>query len=79
MTTVRWNDDRLDDMARTLEKLETESQSTRNLVAVHDLQIMEIVREKKQKSDHGFEVRLMLAATLLGQLGTIIALVLTVR
>jgi len=68
----RWTDERLDDMARTLEKLEDREGATQNLVAAHDLQLLEIEREKRTKGEHRWALYLVAASVALGELAQIL-------
>lgn len=69
---MRWSDDRLDDLARTVEKNSGRQDATQNLVAALDLKVTEMERERRLGQDHRFSIRLMLGGLLIGQAGEIL-------
>lgn len=76
---TRWTDDRLDDMAKTLEKLETRQDTTQNVAAAVDLRVTEFERERRLGRDRQFALRLALATVALGQVAEITVLLLKVH
>lgn len=81
-----WSDKRLDDrfllMDQTIEKLSSRVDLQANVVATHDIAVSELKRNEAiqqdaelKKRDRSFELRLGLLLVFLGQLGTIVALV----
>ena len=59
-------------MARTLEKLEGREATTQNIVAAHDLQLLEIERKERTKGEHRWALYLVALSVTLGELGQIL-------
>jgi hypothetical protein len=74
---VRWNDDRLDDLARLVQQNDQRIDALQNLAAAHDLHLTEMERERRSRLDQRFSFRLALLTVLIGQVGTILTVLLT--
>lgn len=72
----RWSDERLDDMAATVKHNDERLDATQNLLAAHDLQLIEMVKEREAKKGRQFDMRVAVAVVFVGQLGTIVTLIL---
>lgn len=73
----RWSDDRLDDLARIVARNDERLDHVQNIVAAHDLHMVEIERERRSRLEQRFSFRLAMLTVSLGQIGTIIAVILT--
>lgn len=67
----KWQDERLDDLADLARGNDRRLDTLQNLVAVHDLQLIEMKREQTARTEHRFQVNLMLLAVLLTSIGTL--------
>lgn len=72
-----WQDERIDDLAKLVHENSKTLDATRNVVAAHDLQLIELDRARRAKSEHGFALQLAAASVFIGQLATIVTLILT--
>lgn len=73
---MRWTDDRLDDMAKTIEKHDNRLDSTQNLLAAHDLQLLEMQRAERTKGERHFALYLLGVSIVAGQIAQIVTLIL---
>lgn len=74
----RWDDYRLDDMAKALEKLEKRQDAAQSVLAAHDVELTEIKRDSKRRehddelrSQRTFNIRLAILTVLAGELATL--------
>jgi hypothetical protein len=75
----RWQDDRIDDLASLARSSDHRLDSLQNLVAVHDIQLTEIQRDKVARANHGLQWRLMLAGVVLTLLASLVTTYITIQ
>jgi len=67
----KWQDERLDDLADLVRADNLRLDTLQNLVAVHDIQLIELKRDVSTREDHRWQLQLMLFAVLLTSIGTL--------
>lgn len=72
----KWQDERLDDLADLARGSATRLDTLQNLVAVHDIQLIELKRDIATREDHRWSLQLMLLGVLLTSIGTLVVAIL---
>lgn len=73
----RWQDERIDDLATLARANQTRLDTLQNLVAVHDIQLIELKRDLTARTEHRWQMQLTLLAVLLTSIGTLVATVIS--
>lgn len=73
----RWSDERIDDFALLVRKNDERLDNIQNLLAAHDLQLVEIERERRMRLETRQSARLAFGSVIFGQIATIVALIIT--
>ena len=74
----KWQDERIDDLATLSRTNATRLDTLQNLVAVHDIQLIELKRDISAREDHRWQLQLTLFAVLLTSIGTLAASIISV-
>lgn len=71
----RWQDERIDDLARIVDSNERKLDATANVTAANSLQLEELIRRENARSEHHWVMGIAVLTVVLGQIGTIVAIV----
>lgn len=73
----KWQDERIDDLATLARGNATRLDTLQNLVAVHDIQLIELKRDISTREDHRWSLQLMLFGVLITSIATLGASIIT--
>lgn len=73
----KWQDERIDDLADLVRADNLRLDTLQNLVAVHDIQLIELKRDTAAREDHRWQLQLMLFAVLMTSVGDLVVNVLS--
>lgn len=73
----KWQDERLNDLADLVRGSANRLDALQGLVAVHDIQLIELKRDAAAREDHRWQMQLMLFAVLLTSIGSLVATVIS--